>query len=100
VFDDLGVDDLAPVALKRGERSFLIQPHQPRVADNIGREDRGKAALNPFLSLRHRPILEENAPILPLCRGESLTKDHRRALSRAAAPQRGIRRAIDMDQFP
>jgi len=58
VFDDLGVEKLAPVALQCGERAFLVQPHQPRVAGNIGGKDRGKAALNPFLSLRHRPILE------------------------------------------
>ena len=43
---DLTSDQLAPQLGYRGVRSFLIGAHQPAVADNIGREDRGKLAFD------------------------------------------------------
>jgi hypothetical protein len=44
MFDDPGVDQFAPDRLQSGERAFLVLPHQPRIADDIGGKYRGKAA--------------------------------------------------------
>jgi hypothetical protein len=38
---DLGVDELAAMPLQRGERAFLVNPHQARVAGDISGKDRG-----------------------------------------------------------
>src|SRR5262249_15151014 len=32
---DFGIDQFAPMALQRGERAFLVDPHQPRIARDI-----------------------------------------------------------------
>ena len=47
---DLGIDQLAAVPLQRGERAFLVDPHQARVTRDIPGQDRGQATLNPFLA--------------------------------------------------
>jgi hypothetical protein len=44
VLGDLRVAQLAPDRLQRGERAFLVRPHQPRPAGDIGGEDRHEAA--------------------------------------------------------
>src|SRR6516165_10534419 len=44
VFLDLGIRQLSPDCLQRGERAFLIGTHQPRIAGDVGGEDRGEAA--------------------------------------------------------
>ena len=38
------------IALKRGERAFLVPPHQPRVAGDIRRQYRSQPALHPLLA--------------------------------------------------
>jgi hypothetical protein len=44
MFLDLGIGELTPQLLQRGERPLFIRPHQPRVASHIGGEDRGETA--------------------------------------------------------
>jgi hypothetical protein len=41
---DLGVGQFAPQHFQAVERPFLIQPHQPRIARDIGGKDGGKTA--------------------------------------------------------
>src|SRR6516164_1999035 len=41
---DLRIAQLAADRLQFGERAFLVRPHQPRIARNIGGEDRGEPA--------------------------------------------------------
>src|SRR6516164_6004325 len=41
---DLGIRDLTADRLQRGERPFLVRPHQPRIAGDIGGKDRGETA--------------------------------------------------------
>src|SRR6516225_639153 len=41
---DLWVAELAAHRLQRGERPLLVLPHQPRIARDIGGQDRGKTA--------------------------------------------------------
>jgi len=41
---DLGIDQFAPHRLEPFERAFLVGPHQPRIARDIGGQDRGKTA--------------------------------------------------------
>ena len=45
VLVDLGVDQLAPNRLQRRERAFLVRAHQPRIAGDIGRQDRRQPPL-------------------------------------------------------
>ena len=49
VLVDQRVDQFAPMALQSGERLFLVRPHQPRIFDDIGAEDRRQPPLYPFL---------------------------------------------------
>ena len=44
VLGDLGVDQFAPDRLQRRERAFLVGAHQPRIADDIGRQNRREFA--------------------------------------------------------
>jgi hypothetical protein len=57
-----GVGQLAPEYLERCERAFLVLAHQPRIARDIGRQDRRQPALDPF-ALRgiHRGSLPSGA---------------------------------------
>jgi hypothetical protein len=41
---DPGIGDLAPQLIESGERALLIPFHQPRIARDIGGEDRGETA--------------------------------------------------------
>jgi len=43
---DLGISQLAPDRPQCGERAFLVRPHQPRIARDIGREDRREATFD------------------------------------------------------
>jgi len=52
---DLGIGNLTTQHLQRGERAFLIRPHQARVARDAGRQDRRQAPLDPFLCHGRRP---------------------------------------------
>ena len=45
---DLGVDQFAAERLQRRERAFLVRAHQPRVAGDIGRQDRRQPPLDPL----------------------------------------------------
>jgi hypothetical protein len=45
VFLDLGVAQLAPNCLQRGERTFLIRAHQPRIAGDIDCHNRRQPPL-------------------------------------------------------
>ena len=51
MFLDFGVGQLAPECLERGERAFLVLAHQPRIARDIGRQDRRQPAFDPFSPL-------------------------------------------------
>jgi hypothetical protein len=44
VFGDLRIQELALQRLEAFERTFLVRPHQPRIARHIRGEDRGEAA--------------------------------------------------------
>jgi hypothetical protein len=46
---DFGIGDLSAQHLQRGERAFLIRPHQARVARDVGRQNCRQAPLDPFL---------------------------------------------------
>src|SRR5437762_10577337 len=65
---DLGIENRAPVRFQSGEGALLVRPHQPRIAGDIRRQDRGQAAFDPILrhyvlseppvfGLRHCPAL-------------------------------------------
>ena len=41
---DLRITQLAADRLQRGERALLVRPHQPRIARDIGGQDRGETA--------------------------------------------------------
>jgi hypothetical protein len=52
---DLGIAQLPPDRLQCRERAFLVLAHQPRVAGDVGRQDRCEPPLDPFLRHRRRP---------------------------------------------
>jgi hypothetical protein len=43
-----GLEDFPSTGLEGGERAGLVQLHEAAVADHIGRENGGKAALDAF----------------------------------------------------
>ena len=45
---------ISPQRFQRCERTFLIRPHQARVARDVGRQNRRQAPLDPFL--RHGAV--------------------------------------------
>ena len=45
---DRGIEHHLAVLLEGGERAFLVDPHQPRIADHIGREDRRELTVDAF----------------------------------------------------
>jgi hypothetical protein len=53
VLVDQRVDQFAPMALQCDERLLLVRPHQSRIFDDIGAEDRRQPPLYPFF--RHAP---------------------------------------------
>ena len=74
VLVDHRIDQFALVSLENSEGFFLVRAHQPRIADDIGAQDRRQPPLYPFL--RHRPAPREEkariaAPLvavdLPFC---------------------------------
>ena len=44
---DLGVAQFAPDCFEPGERAFLVDAHEPRIARDIGRQDRRQFSLDP-----------------------------------------------------
>src|SRR5208283_3601428 len=48
VLGDLGVAELAPYRRQRDQGAFLVGAHQPRIAGDIGRQDRRQPALDPL----------------------------------------------------
>ena len=44
VLGDLRIEELAAQRFEAFERALLIRPHQPRIARDIGGEDRGETA--------------------------------------------------------
>jgi len=52
---NLEIKKIAPVGPERRERAFLIGAHQAAISSNVGRENRGKSALD--LLLRHIRVL-------------------------------------------
>jgi hypothetical protein len=55
VLVDQRIDQFTPMALENGERPFLVRAHQPRIADDIGAEDRRQPPLYPFLRHARAP---------------------------------------------
>ena len=49
VFGGLGMEELGPQRFEASQRSRLVLAHHPRVADDVGRDDRREPALDPFL---------------------------------------------------
>ncbi len=47
---ELEVDEITPDRLQRRERAFLVDPHQPRIARDIGRQDGRQPAFDPILA--------------------------------------------------
>ena len=47
---DLGIDEFAPDRLQRRERAFLVVAHQPRIAGDIGRQNRRQSPFDPLLA--------------------------------------------------
>jgi len=43
---DLRIAQFTPDRFQRGEGPFLVRPHQPRIARDIGREDRGESTFD------------------------------------------------------
>jgi hypothetical protein len=39
MFDNLRIEQIHPIILELFDRSFLVQPHQPAVSGDIGRQD-------------------------------------------------------------
>ena len=54
VLGDQRIDQLAPIAFENGEGSFLVCAHQPRIAGDIGAEDRRQPPLDAFF---HHDVL-------------------------------------------
>jgi hypothetical protein len=52
------IDHLAPHRPERPQRPFLVRPDQPRIAGDIGGEDRRQPPLYPLLGHRIGPLLE------------------------------------------
>ncbi len=50
---DAGIGKLASECLHRGERPFLVRPHQPRITSDIGRQDCRQSPMDSFV--RHCP---------------------------------------------
>jgi hypothetical protein len=48
VLGDQWIDELAPIAFEKGEGSFLVRAHQPRISGNVGAEDCRQPPLNAF----------------------------------------------------
>ena len=65
---DLGIAQLSSDRLQRRERAFLVLAHQPRIARNIGRQDRREPPLDPFLRHHPRPALRAIASSAPIRR--------------------------------
>jgi hypothetical protein len=59
VLGDLGIDRFAAMGFEPRQRAFLVRAHQPAVARDIGRKDRGQPALDPpaFHGARSRHLL-------------------------------------------
>ena len=45
---DLGVRHLAPVRLQGRQRTGLVEPHEPGIADYVGSEDCGQSSLHGY----------------------------------------------------
>src|SRR5205823_2089326 len=52
-----GVDQVATMGFEPRERAFLVLPHRPAVARDVGRQDRRQPALDPFPVHRRPPHL-------------------------------------------
>src|SRR5215472_16849936 len=44
VLPDFGVDHFTPMRLQQRKRAFLVRSHQPRIASDIGGQDRSDAS--------------------------------------------------------
>jgi hypothetical protein len=55
VVGDAGIDQLAAQRLERGQRALLVLPDQPRIAGDIGGQNRRQPPLYPLLGHRVRP---------------------------------------------
>ena len=60
VFGHGRIEARGPDVAQRRERSRLVGAHQPRIADNIGREDRREASRGSFVD--HRPCSRRPGP--------------------------------------
>src|SRR6516165_8993255 len=87
VLIDQRVDQFTPVRLESGERLFLVRPHQPRIFDDIGAEDRRQPPLNPFL--RQSPPSFNRRAI----RGVPAGAAHRRSAPRSRLGRCGTSRS-------
>ena len=55
---DRRIDQLVAVALERGERTLLVDAHEPGVSDHVGRENGRKPALDTWT--RHECLAGES----------------------------------------
>ena len=55
MFRNLGIDDFAPGRLKRCKSAFLVNPHKPAIASDIGRENGCQPPFYPGLGHEDRP---------------------------------------------
>ena len=46
MFGNLGVDQFLAVRLELAQRAFLVDAHQPAVAGNVARKNRGQSAVD------------------------------------------------------
>jgi hypothetical protein len=52
VFGDLGIDQIAQMGFQTRQRAVLVEPHQARVADHVGRDNGGQSSLSRHDALR------------------------------------------------
>jgi len=67
MFGDLRVDKFPAMGSEPGKSASLVLAHQPRVSDDIGRENGRESALDPLTAQRFPPRLRPVSEYEPLC---------------------------------
>ena len=57
---DRRIENSLPVLLEGRERALLVDPHQPRIADHVGREDRRELTVDAFFGHGRQSLTRRN----------------------------------------
>ena len=72
VLGDFRADHFTIVRLEGGQRPFLVGAHQPRIAGNVGRQDRGQSALDALLDQGYLPYMRMSGECMFRRAGKSI----------------------------